>query len=494
MKTKALTSRRATRSDSLPWSVVVCVVISLGFLYPFPHPLPAAAVSVFIFSMVQVVFPSCRPSKVAPLCPWNWALLVFGINLVILPIAEVVGGVEMGLLPHLPSDLSINIALLIDTLAFVSFAIAYHLRRSRDTGQLYSRQRRAIHWVAPSWVIGIYLLIGIAGLRLFFGSFSGISTYFLQPSSYLVLQNEAVQRSASLAEALGGVLRHFLGFSFVMMFCRLTDSTIKRPAYRLWFYTTALVTLCGLSFAIFNYNRGAFAVPIVAIGAVVLSKKRAHAWRTTLSVGAVFVLLFSMSTIYRTTHGETDVSSDSGDWRSAISDLTIFSLIQTYGNGPQFLGFLLEETHWGEHLSFGRKLLSAAASPVPIVGKSFRDDTGTALYNNLMNRGDSQDQIIPFAGEVFLDFHVGGICLAFCLLGLAVARLQDVFERSVSSLSIYVIQFTSIWLLFLTVGSLSIVSQIFVYSFWPVYVFVGIRLLARIVLVPSAVTPAPSGA
>ena len=41
-------------------------------------------------------------------------------------------------------------------------------------------------------------------------------------------------------------------------------------------------------------------------------------------------------------------------------------------------------------------------------------------------------------------------------------------------------QFTAMWIAFLIIGSLEVVSQIFVYFFWPIYVLVGYQWLRRL--------------
>jgi hypothetical protein len=472
---------RAWRSGSnLPyWTVAGCAVLSILFLWPMKHPLPAASASVFAFACVQVLFPKARIVTASPLCPWNWALFVFGLKLIILPIAEVAGGVEIGLLPHLPSDLSVNLALLVDTLAFLSFVISYHFWLSKE--QHSPAARRTISWYPSNGLILTYLLLGLLGVYLFFGNLQILFQYFRDPASYLLVKADQDNQSATFATAGGTFLKPFLGFAVILILCRLIDSRKARPRWLSWSYVTLLVLLASLSFAIFNYNRGSFAVPMVAVSAVLFNRARQLAWRSIISVAVVSCLLLGVATIYRASQGKTNLTSGSEDWRGTGNELDVFSVVQIYGNGPQFLGFLLEETHWGSELQLGRGLVAAVMSPVPVLGTGFRDLTGTAFYNGLMNRGTSEDQIIPFEGELFLNFHLVGIVFGFALMGLFVAKLQSAFARSRSAMAIYVIQFTTVWLLFLTVGSLSVEAQIIVYSCWPIYGFFLLRWLLRFI-------------
>ena len=132
-----------------------------------------------------------------------------------------------------------------------------------------------------------------------------------------------------------------------------------------------------------------------------------------------------------------------------------------------------------DQLGSGRMLLASLVYPVPVLGKAFRDESGVRLYNRMIY-GDSGilDQIVPFQGELFLTFHVPGVVAGFAVLGMILARLQGAFERSRSGFWSYACQYTATWMAFLIQGSLAALSQIFVFFFWPIYVFVIVRRIA----------------
>ena len=70
----------------------------------------------------------------------------------------------------------------------------------------------------------------------------------------------------------------------------------------------------------------------------------------------------------------------------------------------------------------------------PILGKPFRKNSGTAIYNRLIyGMLDAQDQIAPFQGEAFLDFHLAGVLVGFSVLGWIAFELQSAFTLSRSS-------------------------------------------------------------
>lgn len=448
------------------WILLVCAAAGMVFLYPGKQPLPAAAVSVFVFGVVQILFPHCRPVADQPLCPWNWALLLFGLKLIALPAAEVAWGVEIGELPHLPSTSSINAALLVESFAYFCFAMTYHGLQARRGSTAISNPLR---WHIPGWLILFYFIVGMAGTWLFFGSLEVLVTYFRDPAEYLVLQIHEAQARADWL-AMSTLLRPFLGFSVVLFVCRLLDRPRALSKFGLGLAGMALVFLTAASFSIFSYNRGAFVAPVLALCAVALSRIRTQAWKIMVAAAVVLVFLLAMTTLFRSTHGQINFASHAGEWQQAASELEVSAFLQIYGNGPQFLGFLLEETE-GRDPEWGRGLVAAILSPVPILGKDFRADSGTALYNQLLNRGDAEDQVISFTGELFLNFHLPGVVAGFALLGMLLSWLQRAFLRADSSLPVYVIQLTAIWLLFLVVGSLSVISQIAIYFYSPVYLY-----------------------
>jgi Ca2+/Na+ antiporter len=90
---------------------------------------------------------------------------------------------------------------------------------------------------------------------------------------------------------------------------------------------------------------------------------------------------------------------------------------------------------------------------------------------------ESEDQIAPFQGEAFLDFHLAGVLGGFCFLGWIAFKLQTAFAQSQSFFEIFTWQYFSVWTFFLIFGSLSVVSQIFIYFCWPFYLYFIYRSL-----------------
>jgi hypothetical protein len=114
--------------------------------------------------------------------------------------------------------------------------------------------------------------------------------------------------------------------------------------------------------------------------------------------------------------------------------------------------------------------------PIPVLGKPFRDISGPVIFNELIyGDSDNVDQIIPLAGELYINFHLAGVVLGAMLLGCLLAWQQGRFVAAPTPVEGYAWLMMALWTVF--PGSLSVASQIYLYSFWPIYVyFVATRL------------------
>jgi len=125
---------------------------------------------------------------------------------------------------------------------------------------------------------------------------------------------------------------------------------------------------------------------------------------------------------------------------------------------------------------YGKTLLPSLVYPVPVLGKPFREISGPVIFNDLIY-GDtnSLDQIIPLDGELFINFHLAGVVVGYVLLGCFLAWLQGKFLAAPNPLESYAWIMMALWTGF--PGSLSVASQIYVYSFWPIYVYFMVKNL-----------------
>jgi len=284
------------------------------------------------------------------------------------------------------------------------------------------------------------------------------------------------QPRTGLGINLSYLLRPFLGFAVVVAWCRWLDRTGRYSRWKTVAYTIAVAIAILLTYATYNYNRGAFVAPIVAVLAVYGSTVRRLRPLALLAMGLVAFFLLTAYQAFRTSTVSLNQALG-GKSGTILKRTNLNKEVQTYGGAPQFTGYLLQETEYARHLELGKSLVSSAMSPVPIVGKPFRSSSGTAIYNRLIY-GDlgTIDQVIPFQGELFINFNVPGVLVGYVLLGIAVGRMQRRFASALTSVERFAWQYAATWVAFLIIGSVSVVSQIFIYFFWPVY---ALAFLAR---------------
>jgi hypothetical protein len=466
-------------TGSRAWSFVAFAVVAIAFLsVPSENKYAGALVGAFVFFMVQCFLPACRPVSGKLLCPWNWALFVFFLQLVLLPLSVLLFGPSRGVLPFLPSDRAINLAMLINTAAFAAFCGTYHyFARRSEIGQQSSamRQDSRVASRAPSLAyIALNGAIGFTGFFLAFGALNKVAEYFSDPSGYL---SRLAGVSDKLGLAAGQFLRPFLGICVVMLWCRWLDRKRSHKTKHFSSFVTALAILAVcFSNATFNYNRGSLVVPLVAMFAVIVSGPGRVPRRTVVPAGAIVLIVLVLMPFYgayRSSNFTGKELVNDPSVRDFLADkVELLELFQGYGGAPQYLGFFLETGKWAADLQWGKVLVSSSLAPLPILGKQFRESSGTAIYNRLIyGMLEAEDQIAPFQGEVFLDFHLAGVLAGFCLLGWIAFKLQTAFAKSESFFEIFIWQYFSVWTSFLIFGSLSVVSQIFIYFCWPFYLY-----------------------
>ena len=466
-------------SGSVGWSFLAFAAVAIAFLaVPEENEYPGALAGSFVFLLVQWFLPACRPVPGKLLCPWNWALFVFFLQLVVLPLSLLLFGPALGVLPLLPSDRAINFAMLMNSAAFLAFCGTYHYfagssRTSRKTNR-WREERRAQAKPLSLMYIGLNGAVGIVGFFLAFGALNKVAEYFSDPSGYLM---RLVNVSDKLGPAVGQLLRPFFGICVVMMWCRWLDGKRLGKSKQAGSVVTILaaVAVC-LSNATFNYNRGSVVVPLVAMLTVVVSGPCRVPRRMAFSAGAILLivlLLVPFYGAYRTSNFTGQELFQDASVRGLLAqNVKLPEIIQVYGGAPQFLAFFLEMGHWGANPRWGNVLISSALAPLPILGKAFREGSGTAIYNRLIyGQVEAQDQIAPFQGETFLDFHMAGVLVAFCVLGWVAFRLQTAFVNATSFFDVFTWQYFSIWMFFLIFGSVSVVSQILIYFCWPFYLY-----------------------
>jgi hypothetical protein len=441
------------------WVLAINVIALIGFACaPGAQEYPLAVVGILAFLFVQAFLPACRIRVTAPVCPANIAQGYYWIQLVLLTVLIGYFGFSQGALPYLPSKGAINLAIVVHVLGYLSFCVAY---------QFCSRATAGVpHESAPgtAYVIVPFAVLGLLGLLLTHGGVGGFVDYVSSPIEHRLRAEDAT----TLQGAAGSFLKHFLGFAVVLAWSWWLG---KAPRRKVSIIAVTAGVVIVLLVANFNYNRGTMLGPLVGLAAAF----SVHVWRIPFK-GLVLAGMLALSLAfvfggYRAS--DLDITELSA---SALADTWdpegVVEFMQIYASGPQMAAYLIESLEGKFY--YGKTLLPSLVYPIPVLGKPYRDTSGTGIFNELIY-GDTEsvDQVIPLDGELYINFHLAGVVLGNVLLGCFLAWLQGKFVGAPNPVESYAWLMMALWTAF--PGSLPVTSQIYVYSFWPMYLYFVVK-------------------
>ena len=257
----------------------------------------------------------------------------------------------------------------------------------------------------------------------------------------------------------------YLGVAFALLGCRAIEQARRRSGRRARNAITEITVLGGLAaaYGLYSYSRGNVVMPILAMLATYSMRlRRVRALAVGVAAIAIVLAVVAVGS-FRTAYflNQAGVSVQ-------LKSPSLTDTLQVYGQGPQFLGYLLDTTPANAVPMWGSTLASSALSPVPVLGKGFRATSTTVLYNDLIyGRNVATDQIVPLEGELFWNFDIPGVVVGFFGVGVAVGVLEASARRARRTFTCYVINYAGFWVAFMVVASVSILSQEFIYFMVP---------------------------
>jgi hypothetical protein len=445
------------------WVLAINAIALIAFASsPGASEYPLAVLGILAFLFVQTFLPACRIRMSIPLCPANIAQGYYWIQLVLATVLVGYFGFTQGTLPYLPSKGAIDLAIVVHVVGYLSFSVAYQCL-VRGTVR---RPLPRVSTPGVAYLIVPFALLGVLGFLLMHGSVAGFIEYASSPTEQRLRAEEAT----TIQSAAGNFLKHFLSFAMVLAWSWWLGAAPRRKVSII--AVTAVVVVLFL-IANFHYNRGTMLGPILGLAAAF----SAHVWRipfkSVILAGALALSIAFAFGSYRSTDlnvTELSHSAVANTW--SVEDVVEF--VQIYASGPQMSAYLIDSLEGKFY--YGATLLPSLVYPIPVLGKPYRDTSGTVIFNELIY-GDtvSLDQIIPLAGELYMNFHLAGVVLGNVLLGCVLVWLKGKFMPAPNPVESYAWLMMALWTVF--PGSLSVTSQIYVYSFWPIYsYFVAKRL------------------
>ena len=467
----------ALRDEAMPratlWVLAINAIALIGFACaPVAQEYPLAGAGILAFLFVQAFLPACRIRVTVPVCPANIAQGYYWIQLVLVTVLVGYYGFSQGLLPHLPSKSAIDLAIVIHVVGYLSLLYRVSMLQSRGpeadslVHRRSGRSQAVPHPAAPgtAYLIVPFAVLGLLGLLLTHGGVAGFIDYVSSPIEQRLRAEEATTPQG----AAGNFLKHFLGFAVVLAWSWWLGKT---PRGRVSIIAVTAGVVIALLVANFSYNRGTMLGPLVGLTAAF----SVHVWRipfkSVVLAGALALSVAFVFGWYRSTDLDvTDLSA------SAVADTWkpdgLVDFVQIYASAPQMSAYLIESLEG--RFYYGQSLLPSLVYPVPVLGKPYRDTSGPVIFNELIyGDADSLDQIIPLDGELYVNFHLAGVVLGNVLLGCLLAWLQYKFMTARRPVETYAWLVMALWTMF--PGSLSVTSQIYVYSFWPMYTYFAVK-------------------
>jgi hypothetical protein len=451
--------------NPMPRATLWVLAINVGALIAFArgpvaaeYPLAVAGILAVLFA--QACLPACRIQVAAPLCPANIAQGYYWIQLVLVTVLVGYFGFSQGALPYLPSKDSINLAIAVHVVGYLSFCVAYQcfgrgtVRRGAPRGSL----------PGTAFLIVPFAVVGVAGFLLAHGGVGGFLDYVSSPIEQRLREEEAT----TLQAAAGNFLKHFLGFALVLGWSWWLGRA-RRRMVPIVAVSAAVVAM--LLVANFNYNRGTMLGPIVGLAAAFSVHVRRIPFKGVVLAGVLALAIAFAFGGYRAS--DLDVTELSG---AAIAETwnaeRMVEFVQIYASAPHMTAYLIEALEGKFY--YGTTLLPSLVYPVPVLGKPFRDNSGPVIFNEVIyGQTETLDQIIPQNAELYVNLHLAGVIVGNVLLGGFLVWLQGKFIAAPNPVESYAWVMLALWTVF--PGSLSVTSQIYLYSFWPIYSYFMIK-------------------
>lgn len=447
------------------WSLgLLLVVFAAMQMCPPERRLYATIGSTVAFVAMQWLLPKSRFRRDHSFSPVNVALVFLLLKLVVVPVLIMLTGGEARTLSQLPAWRSMELSIVIDTVAALALALGLTLAPPSAMRSLPAALR--LDSPGPR-LVTFYFVLGVVGFVAAFGTPGALIAYFREPQADEMLQQNLEGTMRGLA---GTLLRPFLAFAMVAWWGRIAERGRAEGSF--W-----KPLLCGLTAALvvtvanltFSFNRAAFVFPLVSLLAVYhLHVRRLPLLFFAASALVAVPLLLGVEN-YRANMraGRAGADMDAAELLRSFSET-----VQAYAVGPQFTGTFYEKTNWARDPYLGSTLLASVLSPVPILGKPFREGSGPVIFNRALYDVDGVvDQILPLASELFVNFHSLGVVIGFLVLGMVLAWSEAWFLASPSVFSAFCLQYVFLWMATLSAWSLSVVAQIMIYFFGPVYCF-----------------------
>ena len=410
------------------------------------------------FAATHWLIPAVRPVRQPLVSPKSILYVGFAIQLVAAPLLFLFVGPVLWVFPVPQSWNAVAAAALLIALTFPCWGLGLV---AFERTSAFSEPSIGFDSI-PRWMIVLLAALGGAGLALF---------------ALQVIGLHGSPGADGVVTVLRLLLRPFLAAAAIALLSNLLLARGASLDGRLVAVAlSGCVVLVAMSAVTVDARRGPLLASMLALLASYGLITARPSLRSLVTMGVAASLAFLAMRVLRSPDQPFNTLFNSSGADEGL--LSAFNTeVQSYAGGLQMVAFLLDHVDALGGYLHGRGQIYTAIAPIPELGASVRDSTPGALYNALfINR---QDQVLPLAGQLYLDFGVVAVVVGCMLLGMITGLLHRLFMRSRTLIEAYIWVLPSTWLAF-SLGSSPIgFYQFLIYFSLPSYVLIAFGARGR---------------
>lgn len=368
--------------------------------------------SFLVFYSAYSITPSLKVDKISIISPKNLMLLVFFMRLVICPITIFIAGPQKWQLPADPSNRDLFIVHLITFIAFFAFTVGWDSVRKDDL-TIESSDRNIVKF-RNNGVLTIFLLGSLVFIILgFYGSFDNyLKSLFVE--DYHQFQ-EGKGKLVIFLTILFKYGTPFIGIITGLYF-------LDRIRGGVWIKASvAFLFIMIIVFLALGPSRNNMIFPSLAFLAACIPLHFRIKFRDFILVAAgILILLFLFQNI-RKKENEHQL----GELNRTEKFL---EFVQVYFLSPHIMTPLLIIERDNEDIPF--TIHASLLETLPVIGKEFRDKSGSYFYNVAYGRALGPDQVLPTYGEIYLNLGYVGVVAVFLITGLLYRKIHIFFNKN----------------------------------------------------------------
>ena len=370
--------------------------------------------SIIVFFLAYLLTPSIRVDRRNLVSPKNLMLLIFFVRLVLCPVTIFISDYQKWVLPFIPTVAEIHKAYLINFIAFLSFVIGWDLLKDRKITDEYSTEgsfRFLNNAVIASLLFACLLFV----IFIFYGS---VNNY---------IKSLFVEDYFKFLEGKGKIIIYAnLLFKYAIPFLGIILGLYALEKIRGGIWIKGMIAFISILLIIFlslGPSRNNMVFPVLSFLAASIPKYLRIKYSDFI-IGCILIIIAAFFfQNYRKHSNELFISKLNKTEK-------FFEFVQVYFGAPHTMTPIFRQQDETKDIHF--TLVSSVLETIPVLGTTFRDKSGSFVYNIAYKRG-SRDQVFPTHGEIFYNFGFLGVIIVFLITGYLYRRISEFFLQRTKS-------------------------------------------------------------